>query len=186
MPLAAAVDQILEILLLSGDRLWLQAFPLHFSRQVFQRALAFEDRLAFRAVPASVAAFDMVGELAVLDHLGRHQQAAGADVHAADMGVEQVVGIEGLAADLGIEVQAAGGEAAAFQDVIKRKADLRNVVRELIGIPARLRIAAVDVDRAEDAECHGKRDFMLEGMAGERRVVGLDIDLDLVFQAVGL
>ena len=35
-------------------------------------------------------------------------------VHRADVGVEQVVGIDRLAADLGVEVDAAGPEAAGL------------------------------------------------------------------------
>ncbi len=47
-------------------------------------------------------------------------------------------------------------------------------------------VAAVDVDRAEDAERRGQRDLVLEGVAGEDRVVLLDIDLHILLEAVGL
>ncbi len=100
--------------------------------------------------------------------------------------VEQIGRIERLAADLGVEVEAAGPEAAGLQDVIERQRGVRDVVRELVGVPAQLRIAAVHVDRTEDAERGRQRDLMLEAVAGKRRVVVLDVDLDLLLEAVGL
>ena len=89
-----------------------------------------------------------------------------------------------LAAHLGVEVEAAGGEAAGLQDAIHRQRHVERIVVELVGVPAVLRIAAVDVDRAEDAERVGQRDLVLEGVAGEGRVVGFDVDLHLVLEAV--
>lgn len=59
-----------------------------------------------------------------------------------------------------------------------------NIVRELVGIPAGLVVVAVHVDRAEDAERIGKRQLVLEGVAGKDRVALLDIELHLVFKAV--
>ena len=67
------------------------------------------------------------------------------------MGVEEVDRLEALAADLGVEVQAAGGEAAVLED---DEHDLRGQVDvggELVGVPAQEQVAGVGVDRAEDA-----------------------------------
>ena len=47
-------------------------------------------------------------------------------------------------------------------------------------------VAAVHVDRAEDAERLRERDLVLEAVAGQQRVVLLDVDLDLVLEAVRL
>ena len=59
-------------------------------------------------------------------------------------------------------------------------------MRELVGVPAEQIVAAVQVERAEDAERAGELDLVLEGMAGEDGVVLLDVDLDLVLEVVGL
>ena len=78
-------------------------------------------------------------------------QAAGEGVHAADVGVEQVDRLEAFAADLGVEVDAAGGEAAVLQQhehALRRQID---VGRELVGVPAEQQVAGVGVDRAQDA-----------------------------------
>ena len=102
------------------------------------------------------------------------------------MADQQVFRIDRLAAQLGVEVGAAGLEAAACQDLVIGQRHFRHVVGELVGIPAGLVVVAVHVDRAEDAERIGERQFMLEGMAGKDRMALLDIDLHLVFETVVL
>ena len=77
-------------------------------------------------------------------------------------------------------------EAAALQHVVQRERHLRQVVRELVGVPAELLVAAVHVERAEDAERLRHGDLVLEGVAGEQRVVLLDVHLHLVLEAVAL
>jgi hypothetical protein len=52
----------------------------------------------------------------VLDQAIREQQGPREGVHAADVRVEEVHGVEGAAAHLGVEVQAAVGQAALIQD----------------------------------------------------------------------
>ena len=47
-------------------------------------------------------------------------------------------------------------------------------MRELVGVPAQEVVAAVQVERAENAERGGELNLVLEGMAGEDRVVLLD------------
>ena len=78
--------------------------------------LAGLDLGADAAVPRGVAVLDHAGQLAVGADRGGDLQALGEGVHAADVGVEQVDRLEALAADLGVEVQPAGGEAAVLQD----------------------------------------------------------------------
>jgi hypothetical protein len=50
--------------------------------------------------------------------------------------------------------------------------------------PPVLRIAAVGVDAAEDAVVDGVGDLVVERVSSQRRVVGLDVDLELVGQLV--
>ena len=85
--------------------------------------------------------------------------------------------------DLGVEIHATGGEAAGFQNFMHRQRDLRHVHGELIGIPPRLIVTAIDVDGAEDTQRRGQRDLVLEGVAGQHRMVLLDVELDIVLQA---
>jgi len=78
------------------------------------------------------------------------------------MGMDQVVRIDRLAADLGVEIEPARGKAAAIQDLVKHQRQLRNVHRELVGVPAEQIVAAVDVERAEHAERLGERDLVMK------------------------
>ena len=57
-------------------------------------------------------------------------------------------------------------------------------VRELVGVPTVLGIAAVGVDAAEDAVVDGVRDLVVERVAGQGGVVDLDVDLVFVRKAV--
>src|SRR5262245_37979287 len=123
------VDEVLQIFLFAGAWLWFGVLRLDPRREVRQRALAGQDSLSFRTVPGGVALLDVTGEGTVLDHLRGDQQTTRTDIHAADMAVQQVVRIQRLPPDLGVEVEAAGREAAALRDVVHRIGDFRDVVR---------------------------------------------------------
>src|SRR5262249_13033507 len=105
-----------------------------------------------------------------------------AHVDASDVSEDEIFRIDGLTADLGVEVQPAGGEAAALDQLVERERQLRRVVRELIRIPPQQRVASVDVERSEDAEGVRHRDFVLEGMPSQDRVIFLEIELDVLLQ----
>ncbi|CAB5370609.1 unnamed protein product [Rhizophagus irregularis] len=102
------------------------------------------------------------------------------------MAIEQVDRVHRLAPHLGIEIEAAGGEPARAQDFEIGERQFLDRIGELIGVPAILRIAAVRIDRAEDAERRCGGDLVLEGVAGEGCVVRLDIDLHFILKAIAL
>ena len=107
-------------------------------------------------------------------------------VDGPDVSVEHVDGLHALAAHLGVEVEAPGAEAAGADELDHRQRNLLDGMRKLVGVPAVLRIAAIGVDRTEDAERGGHRDLVLETVPRQCGVVRLDIDLDLLLQAVAL
>src|SRR5882724_7941207 len=100
------------------------------------------------------------------------------------MGMDQVERIDRLPPDLGVEVETAGGETATLQQFVKHQRKLGHIHRELIGIPAEQIVAAVDVERAQDAQGLCQRDLVLERMAGQNGVVLLDVEFDVVQQVV--
>jgi ABC-type sugar transport system ATPase subunit len=55
-----------------------------------------------------------------------------------------------------------------------------DVVRELVRVPAELRVAAIGIDRAEDSVCRRIGNLVRERMTGERCVIRLDVDLVLI------
>ena len=112
------------------------------------------------------------------------QQCTRDGVDAADMGQVQIRRIDGLAPQLGIEVEAAGAKAAVLDQLHDRRHQFLGVVGKLIGVPAIARIAAVHVDGAEDSIGARDGDFMFEVQARKRRVIDLDVDLDLLGEAV--
>ena len=57
---------------------------------------------------------------------------------------------------------------------------------ELVGIPAQQQVAGIGVDRTEHLVGGGQLDFVLEGVAGQGGVVGLDVELEVPVQLVGL
>ncbi|XXU43639.1 hypothetical protein WME75_32315 [Sorangium sp. So ce1014] len=61
---------------------------------------------------------------------------------------------------------------------------LVDVVGELIGVPRVLVVAAVGVDAAEHAVVRGHLHLVVHGVAGERRVVRLEVELEVLVQAV--
>ena len=98
------------------------------------------------------------------------------------MAIEHVIFIGTLTAHFGIKVQTASGKPASFEDLVHHQRVLFNAVRELVGIPAELRIAAVGIHGTEDIQGNRTGNFMLEGMPCKGRVVGFDVDFNLFFQ----
>ena len=133
---------------------------------------------------AGVASLLAIGELALLDEIGRDQEGPGERVERPDVGMEQVRPVRALATELGVEVEAAGGDAAVLEDLVERQREVLDRVRELVGVPAVLRIAAVGVDAAEDAVRDREGDLVMEAVTGERRVVRLDVDGVLTLEPV--
>ena len=98
------------------------------------------------------------------------------------MTIEQIVFIGTLTTNLGIEVQATGGEAAGFQDFVHHQRILFYAVRELVSVPAQLRVPTVGIDRAKQTQRDSGGDFVMERVTRQRGVVGFDIQFDLFFQ----
>ena len=111
-------------------------------------------------------------------------ESVGEGVHAADVGVEEVGGLVGLAAALGVEVEATGGEPAHLQHAEHDVGGEVEVARELVGVPAEKGVATVGVDRAEGPGGDGDFHFMLHGVTGQGGVVGFQVELEVVEQAV--
>ena len=135
-------------------------------------------------LPARIARGDGLRQGFPLKQVGRDEQRFRQRVDAADVGVEQVGPRDGLSAQLGVEVEATGREAAAPQDLVDGERQLVDRVRELVGVPAVLVIAAVGIDAAEHPVAHRVGDLVMEAVAGERRVVGLEVELVLTLQAM--
>ena len=87
---------------------------------------------------------------------------------------------------LGIEIEATGLEAATTKDFVQGQAQFLDGVRELVGVPAVLRVAPVGVDAAEDPGIDGVRHLVVEAVAGQGRVVHLDVDEQVADEVVAL
>ena len=101
------------------------------------------------------------------------------------MGVEEIVGVDGRAAELGIKVEAAGAETTGLEDRDHGKGEFADIRVELVRVPAEQQVAGVRVNGAEGAGRDRNLDFVLESMAGESRVIGLDVELEVFLEAVG-
>ncbi len=100
------------------------------------------------------------------------------------MGVEEVHRLDAFALHVGVEVQSAGGEPAALENAQHRRRRVVQVGGELIGIPAQQQVAAVGVDRAEHVVGHREFQLVLEAVLSECGVVGLDVELEVLGEAV--
>src|SRR6187549_939083 len=103
----ALVDEVLESLLAArgagrGD---LAGRDLRLQR--LERLPAAEDRRPERPGPAGVARLDAVRQGPTFEEVSRDEQGPRQRVDAADVGVEQVDPVAALAAQLGVEVEAA-------------------------------------------------------------------------------
>ena len=119
-------------------------------------------------------------------HLGCDQEAGREGIHAGDVGAEQILGGEGGAARLGVEVQAAvRADLTLGEDLPHDGGSLVQVGRELIHIPADELVALVGIEGAEHAGLAGGADLVLVGVAGQVGVVAFQVQLHEV-DVVGL
>ncbi len=152
---------------------------------LFERQFALLERLALALVVGGVALGEHLFVGRVLQQVGRDEQRPGHHVHRGDVGDEEVFGVGRVAARLGVEVRAAALETAAAHDDHHGLHHFIEVDGELVGVPAVLVVTAVGVDGAQHARVDGALQFVLEGVARQRRVVDLDVDLEILVQAMG-
>src|SRR5690606_14059304 len=151
--------------------------------QRLEAELTGEYRLAQRLLPTGVALVLELLESVVLQHSRSALEGEGEDVHPRDVAIKQVNFVEALPTHLGVEVEAAIPETAGLENLVVGQGHFFDTVGKLVGVPAVLLIAPVGVDAAEDSQRNRRCDFMVEAVAGEGGVIGLDIDLDFILQA---
>ncbi len=142
------------------------------------------EQFAFASVIGSIAFCEHLAVGRVVEDVSRNQQRTGHDVHRCDVGDEKIFGVGRVAAGLSIEIRAAALQTASANDDHHRLHHFIEVDGELVGIPAILIVAAVGVDRAEHASIDGALQFVLERVTGQRGVVHLDVDLEILLQPV--
>ena len=90
-----------------------------------------------------------------------------------------------FAAHFGVEIHAAGGDATVLEDGKHALGGEINVGWELVGVPAEQEVAGVGIDGPQKALTARVVQLVLHGVAGEGGVVGLDVELHVILQAVG-
>src|SRR6185437_10953143 len=183
---AASRDEALRQLLAAGARLRIETTLGGEVCQLREIQLALGDAPAELAVPAAIALLSEPRQLPAAHDIRRRQQSARQRIYAADVRQIQIGGIERLAAQLGVEIEAAGAEAAVLDELRHRRHQLLRVVGELVGVPAIARIAAIHVDGAEDAIGACRGDLVLEVQPCECGVVDFNVDLHFLCQAIAL
>src|SRR5438034_7412720 len=162
-----AVDRAFQKLLLSGPRLGIDLARCDATLEIGKGDRSFEDRFAEILRPVRVALFARCGEGVVLDHVVGSEQGARERVDARDVRVEEIGPAYALPPQLRVEVEAAGREPARGKYFVQRERELVDRVRELVGVPPVLIVAAVDVDAAEAAERDRARHLVMEAVAGK-------------------
>ena len=100
------------------------------------------------------------------------------------MGVEEILQVAGAAPHLGVEVDAAGSDAALLEDHQHGVGGGVEVCGELVGVPAEQVIAAIGVNAAQLAIGRGELEVVFKGVAGQGGVIGFDVEFELVQQVV--
>src|SRR5450756_81809 len=97
---------------------------------------------------------------------------------------EQVVELERRTAYLGVEVQSTWLKAAVLDDFHHCECGGIRVSRHLISIPAKKGVALVGVDASQLPVDAAVAQLMLEGVACQRRMVRLDVELEEGLQVI--
>src|SRR6185369_13543458 len=143
------VDDVLEQPLATRHRAGVDVTDVDPIRERIKGDRARQDRSPELAGPAGVALGSEPLEGPVLDQGFGDEERPGERVDPADVGMEQVVAAHALAAQLRVEVEPAAREPARPDDLVQGERELVDRVRELVGVPAVLCVAAVGVDAAE-------------------------------------
>ena len=106
-------------------------------------------------------------------------------IHAGDVTVEHVDGLETLASALCVEVEAARREPPHLQHASHDLGAEDRVGREVVGVPAVGPDPHVGVDRTERSGVHRRLELVLHGVTGEPGVIRLDVQLE-VFEQIEL
>ena len=181
-------DEVVEdvfdhFLTTAGDHgLFFEAEDVGF--EFIEGGFAFVDFFADAGVEGAVASFDEVFDGAAFEEAVGDFEAASEGVHAADVGVEEVFWFEAFAADLGVEVEAAGFEAAHFEDLDHDVGGHVDIDGELVGVPADEFVTGIGVDAAEGIGGGGDGEFVLDGVSGEGGVIGFDVELEVLEEPV--
>ena len=146
-------------------------------REVGEDQRAVEDRRPERAAPAGVARLDASRRACRARPCRPRRAAPGRACRCPPMwawnrSVRSMLWRRSLASKLKPPVV----KPPAAQDLVEGQRELLDRVRELVGVPAVLGVAAVGVDAAEHPVRDRVGDLVVEAVAGERGVVGLDVE----------
>ena len=100
------------------------------------------------------------------------------------MGVKKIDRLKAFAPDLRIKVNPSRHETPILENrehAASRQVDIRG---ELVGVPAKQQVASVGIDGAQETLASSVFKLMFHRMAGESRVVGLDVQLDMILEAI--
>jgi len=104
------------------------------------------DVAAEAGIEARIALGDKLGETPLAQDPAGDLERQGVGVETPDVGMEEVLKVYGGPAQLGVEVDAAGAEAAGPEYAGKCEHELLDVGVELVGVPAEQEVARVGVD----------------------------------------
>ena len=185
VPLDVLVDEVFQVLLTAAFVVGDFALGQHVALEALKVGGAVLDVFADAMIPTVVTIIHCLLKAPVGADGGGDLQAAGKGVHAADVRVEEIDRLVALAAYFGVEVHAARRDAAMLEDGEHALGGEINIGWELVGVPAEEQITGVGVDGAEEALAAGVVQLVLHGVAGQRGVVGLNVELHVIFQTVG-
>ena len=148
-----------------------------------QRCVSVLDAATEFGVPAGVALLDEISDATIGANRRRRLEPARERVHARDMRVKQIDWLEALAPALGVEVQSAGGESARGENLQHHLGGESRIGGEFVGVPAAVLRARVGIDRTKRARRATGGEFMLDGMTGERCVIGFDVQFEMSEQS---
>src|SRR5215210_8180748 len=130
------IDDAFKMFLPPRARLRINSVLLYVIGDLFEPQLALNHPPGQLRIPSLISAFERQLESPILDHLACNEKSPCAGIHAAHMSLQQILRIDGLPPDLGIEIETSGSETAGLNDLAKSQNEFRHVHRELVGIPA--------------------------------------------------
>ena len=153
--------------------------------QGLQGNVALADILTDALVVRGITLGHELVDAAVLDDLVGLDETQSEGIHTGDVGQKHVLEGVGLTASLGVEIQTAVGKAARLDDLVHTEGGIVNVGGELVGVPTQKHIALVGIDGAKDAVDGGHAELVLEGVACQSGMVGLNVHAEVVHETVG-
>ena len=178
------VDQVFKVFLAAAGVLGNLPFLENVFFQILEAGASSLNLRTDPRIPGTVALVDKVFQSTICTNGSGDFEPTGKGVHPADMRMEQVDWLKTFSTYLGIEIDPTWLETTVVEDRKHALGGQIDVGGELIGVPTQHHIARIGVNATQGTSGRCDLQFMLHGVAGQGRMIGFQVELEMSHQSI--